>query len=366
MSHDSHDAARHQPCRSPVVAFYEVTQACNLTCRHCRACAQVHAHPEELSTDTALALLDDLASFETPPMVVFTGGDPMRRADLPQLVRHATSLRLRTSAALSATPRVKPDRLAELRDTGLTTIAVSVDGVDEPTHRALRQVPKTLERAIRILRDAKALGLKTQVNTTITRGNVKQIDAMAALLAALQIDRWSVFFLVPTGRATDIERITPWDYEAVFERLLHHQRIQPFAIKTTEAPFFRRYAIERAASPMLNGSRMTMGVNDGRGVVFIGHTGKIEPSGFLPIECGHFPADSVVSIYENHPVFRDLQDPDRLRGKCGVCPYRRVCGGSRARAYAVSRDYLAEEPDCAYRPPLASLSGIKERAICSA
>ncbi|MEQ9459728.1 MAG: radical SAM protein [Phycisphaeraceae bacterium] len=334
MSHDSHDPARHQACRSPVIAFYEVTQACDLTCRHCRACAQVHAHPEELSTDTALALLDDLASFETPPMVVFTGGDPMRRADLPQLVRHATSLRLRTSAALSATPRVKPDRLAELRDAGLTTIAVSVDGVDEPTHRALRQVPKTLERAIRILRDAKALGLKTQVNTTITRGNVEQI--------------------------------TPWDYEAVFERLLHHQRIQPFAIKTTEAPFFRRYAIEHAASPMLNGSRMTMGVNDGRGVVFIGHTGKIEPSGFLPIECGRFPADSVVNVYENHPVFRDLQDPDRLRGKCGVCPYRRVCGGSRARAYAVSRDYLAEEPDCAYRPPLASLSAIKEPATCSA
>ncbi|WP_428388523.1 radical SAM protein [Mucisphaera sp.] len=342
------------------MAFYEVTRACDLACRHCRACAQVHRDPAELTTAQGVALLEDLAGFEDRPQVVLTGGDPVRRPDLPELVARASELGLRPAVALSTTPRVTRERIERLQEEGLTALAVSLDGVDEATHRRLRQVPSTFERALRILADARELGLPTQVNTTITRDNVDQVDAMAELLGTLGIKRWSVFFLVPTGRGGLLARISPADYERVFERLMVQSRQQPYLIKTTEAPFYRRYVIERSGDPMLSAARMKMGVNDGRGVVFISHVGEINPSGFLPIDCGRFPDSSVVDVYRHHELFQALQDPDRLRGKCGVCPYRRVCGGSRSRAYAVTHDVLASEPDCAYVPPLAVRSLSKD------
>ncbi|QDU72332.1 radical SAM protein [Mucisphaera calidilacus] len=341
------------------MAFYEVTRACDLVCRHCRACAQPLACEDELSHEQSLALLDDLAGFEQPPQVILTGGDPMRRSDLPELVRHAAGVGLRPAVALSATPRVTRDRLRELAEAGMSALAVSLDGADEETHRRLRGIPGTFDRAIRILRDADALGVATQVNTTVTRDNVGQIDAMAEMLDNLGIRRWSVFFLVPTGRGSVLERIEPMQYRDVFERLHEQSKMRSFMIKTTEAPFYRRFVIQRDGEGP-RGGKNTLGVNDGRGVVFISHVGEIQPSGFLPLTRGRFPADSVVRVYHEDEVFGALQDPDRLGGKCGVCDFRRVCGGSRARAFALTGDYLAEEPDCGYRPPLAVTPGLQE------
>jgi AdoMet-dependent heme synthase len=196
--------------------------------------------------------------------------------------------------------------------------------------------------------------LPVQVNTSITRRNVHQIDAMAELLSSQGISMWSAFFLVPVGRGIEEQRIAPAEYETVFERLWHHAQCKPYAIKTTEAPHYRRYVLQQGgdplAGPSCGGHRAPLGVGDGKGVMFVNHAGEIYPAGFLPLCCGRFPQNSVVETYQNHPVFLALRDPDRFKGRCGVCEYRYICGGSRARAYAVTGDYLETEPDCVYLP----------------
>ncbi len=349
---------------SPLLVFYEVTRACDLACRHCRACAVTRAHPRELGSQASLTLLDQLAEFPRKPMVVLTGGDPFKRADLIELTAHAAALGLTPSMSPSATPLVTFEALEALRDVGLTRVAISLDGADAPTHDQFRGVAGTFERAIEIIGDCATLQLPVQVNTTIHRGNVHQVHRMAKLLGELPgVSMWSVFFLVPVGRGLRMQRIDPWQYEDVFDRLAQHARRQPYAIKTTEAPFYRRFLLQRGSDPVAarphHAMKAPLGVNDGKGVMFVSHTGQVHPSGFLPIDCGRFPRDSVVSIYQRHPVFLSLRDADQLGGKCGVCEFRTVCGGSRARAWNLTGDLLAPEPDCVYQPRT-------EMATCSA
>ncbi len=212
-----------------------------------------------------------------------------------------------------------------------------------------------------MLQNARELNLAVQINTTVTRRNVHQIDAIAELLAAKGIVMWSVFFLVPVGRGVEEERISAPEYEQVFAKLWRHAQHQPYAVKTTEAPHYRRFVLQHGGDPLAgphgsqsgaarSGHRAPLGVGDGKGVMFVNHRGEIYPAGFLPLCCGKFPTDSVVDVYQNHPTFLALRDPDRFKGRCGACEYRRVCGGSRARAYAVTGDFLAAEPDCVYVP----------------
>lgn len=339
---------------SPLLVFYEVTRACDLACLHCRASAQSHRDPEELSTVRSKALFEQLLQFPKPPLLVFTGGDPLKRPDVFALVRHAQDIGLKTAMTPSATPLVTLDALRQLRDSGLDRLAVSLDGRDAATHDSFRGVAGSFQRTLEILRQAKSLGLGLQVNTTVTRRNVDQIDAMAELLADFGIELWSVFFLVPVGRGLAEQRISPRQYEEVFERLWGHSRRQPYAIKTTEAHHYRRFVLERGGNPQSapggRPQRAPLGVNDGRGVMFVSHTGRIHPSGFLPADCGRFPDQSVVDIYQRHPIFAQLRDPDQLKGKCGACEFRNVCGGSRARAWALTGDFMQSDEDCAYVP----------------
>jgi len=365
--------------RGPFVVFYEVTRACDLVCRHCRACAQPQRDPQELSDGQARRLIDELATFPKRPLLVFTGGDPLKRPDVVDLVRHAAKAGLETAMTPSATPLVTREALRSLRDAGLARLAVSLDGVDPATHDGLRGVAGSFDRTLEIIDQARSIGLPVQINTTITRATVGQIDALAELLAGRGIVLWSVFFLVPVGRGEELARVKPQEYEQVFARLWHYAQRHPYAIKTTEAPHYRRFVLQRHGNPQRpasaagsslradadeaptrsNGdvesnatprSRGPLGINDGKGVMFIDHTGQIFPSGFLAIACGKFPMDSVVDVYRNSTVFRQLRDADQLRGKCGRCEYRYACGGSRARSYAVSGNMLAAEPDCVYEP----------------
>lgn len=343
---------------SPFVAFYEVTQACALACKHCRATAQPCRHPHELSDEDSLALVDEFARFPRPPLLVLTGGDPLERPNLRDIVRRAVSREMHVALTPSATPRLTFSALASLRDAGLGRVAVSLDAADAATHDGFRGAEGSFERTLRAIGDARSLGIPVQVNTTISRHNVGQIDAMAGLLSEQGIVLWSVFFLVPTGRASGDQRVSPDDYEHIFERLWYYARSGPLAIKTTEAPHYRRYVMLRHGGPTAGGSasaksalRSPLGVNDGRGAMFVGHTGTIQPSGFLNLACGQFPRDSVVEVYQRHPAFVALRDTERLEGKCGRCPFRLVCGGSRARAFATTGNMMAEEPDCAYEPP---------------
>lgn len=347
--------------QSPLLVFYEVTQACDLVCQHCRACAQTRPHPAELTTRESVGLIDQLAQFPTPPTLVLTGGDPFKRADIFELIEHAVSLELDVSITPSATPLVTPSTIRRLRESGISRMAISIDGCDAETHDAVRGVAGSFARSLEILTDAREQGIPIQVNTTLTPGNVAQIDAMAELFARHAIVMWSVFFLVPVGRASQLRRLTAEQYEAAFERLWWHSQNQPYVIKTTEAPHYRRFVIQHQlpkGRPRASASPppfVSTGVNDGKGVMFVSHAGLVHPSGFLPILCGIYPLDHVVRIYQESPVFRALRDAMRLEGKCQACEFRNICGGSRARAYAVTDDLFAQEPDCCYMPASSSM-----------
>jgi len=381
--------------RAPLMFYYEITQACDLVCKHCRASAQEEAAPGELSSEQSKALIDQITTFPRRPMLVLTGGDPLKRADLFELVRHAAAAGLHVALTPSATPLATFEAFAKAKEAGVQALGISLDGADAPTHDAFRGWQGSFQRTLRMLADARRLELPVQVNTSITRRNFHQIDAMAELLRGEGIAMWSVFFLVPVGRGLEEKRIAPEEYEVAFERLWHHAETQPYSVKTTEAPHYRRYVLQQGGDPLAGpqgfgkgavpdqpsvgaplgkgtvpfslrenrdspqivsrpgpstGRRAPLGVGDGKGVMFVSHTGGIYPAGFLPLVCGRFPEDSVVDVYQNHPTFRALRDPDRFGGRCGICEYRHVCGGSRARAYALSGDPLAEEPDCIYVP----------------
>jgi MoaA/NifB/PqqE/SkfB family radical SAM enzyme len=252
----------------------------------------------------------------------------------------------------SATPLVTAEAVARLHGSGLHRLAVSLDGADPQTHDGFRGVDGSFAHTRWIVDEARRVGLPVQINTTVARHNHHQIDALAELIGEMEVALWSVFFLVPTGRASFDQRLTADECEAAFERLWRHQREHRLAIKTTEAPHYRRYVLRRQKSAARPSKRPpSIATNDGKGVMFIGHTGEIYPSGFLPIACGRFPLDSPVRVYQEAALFRALREPDRLGGKCGACEFREVCGGSRARAFAVAGDPLAAEPDCAYVPP---------------
>jgi radical SAM protein len=341
--------------QAPFIVFWETTQACDLACRHCRACAVPQRSPDELTTAEGKRLLDDVRAMGTP-LCVLTGGDPAKRPDLVDLVAYGTSIGLRMALTPSATPLVTRDLLTRLHAAGLARLAVSLDGAARRSHDLFRGVDGSYARTFEILHDAKELGLTTQVNTTVTRFNEHELDLIAGDLVNLGIELWSVFFVVPTGRACEADLLDPEDVERVLVRLAQLAERAPYDMKTTAAPMFRRVLLQRrhrrdTIVGLSDGiGRSPRGVNDGQGVAFVSHRGDVMPSGFLPIVCGNVRDRPLPFIYRESPLFRELRDPDALRGKCGACEFKRVCGGSRARAYAMTGDPLTGDPACAYVP----------------
>lgn len=342
---------------APFLVFWELTRACDLACRHCRACAIPDRDPRELSTDEGKALLRSIHEMGTP-LVVLTGGDPAKRADLVELVRYGTEIGLRVALTPSATPLVTTELLTELRDAGLARLAVSLDAATRGVHDGFRGVEGSHARTFQILRTARELGITTQVNTSVTRFNKHELPFIAGNLAELGIELWSVFFIVPTGRGADLACLDRDETEAILDWLATVAEQRVFDVKTTAAPHFRRVLLQRKFRHddivgLRDGiGRAVRGVNDGQGVAFVSHIGEVYPSGFLPIACGDVRTEGLPAIYRDHPLFRSLREPEELGGKCGVCEFRKVCGGSRARAYAVTGDPLAEDPACNYQPRL--------------
>lgn len=346
--------------QNPFIVIWEVTRACALKCLHCRAEAQPLADPRQLTTEEGKNLIDQIYEMGNP-LLVFTGGDPLMRPDLYELTQYAIAKGLRVSMTPSATPRVTEGAIAKAKEVGLSRWAFSVDGPNAEIHDRFRGTRGSFDLTVRSLATLKRLGLPIQINTTISRYNVHALEEMAALVEEWGAVLWSVFFLVPTGRGQLDDMISAEEHERVFEWLVQKSKQVSYGIKTTAAPAYRRVAMMDAARSRQAGvegvqkrpdflGRAQQGVNDGNGFVFISHIGEVCPSGFLPIVCGNVREQPLAEIYRESPVFRELRNPDQLKGKCGVCEFRHMCGGSRARAYGVTGDYLESDPSCAYIP----------------
>ncbi len=355
--------------RAPFLVIWETTQACDLACKHCRAEAQPNRHPDELSTAEAKRLLEDVRRFG-PIIFVFSGGDALKRPDIVELVAYGAQLGLRMAITPATTPLCSREKIQALKDAGLARLAVSLDGSNPGIHDEFRQVAGSFQHGLRILRTAQEIGLSTQVNTVVARHNLEDFDALCELMRELGIVFWEVFFLVPMGRAKPEDVASAEAFETVFERLYELSKTAPFDIKATAAPQYSRVVLQHKVAERRNGKRheatdvltdgvehslkdgigRARGVNDGDGFMFVSHTGEIFPSGFLPVSAGNVRSDDLVEVYRESELFRALRDRASFKGKCGVCEYLPMCGGSRARAYAVTGDYLEAEPFCVHVP----------------
>ncbi len=379
MSAHHHHSRLPQPsaidfAQTPFVAIWETTRACDLACRHCRAEAIPERSADELTTEQGFALLTELAEMGTP-ICVLSGGDPAKRPDLCDLVLHGTKTGMRMATIPAATPLLTRDLIRDLKDAGLAQMALSLDGPTAEIHDTFRGVPGAFELTLQAARWAHELGMPLQINTTFSAFNRQAIDAMSELVRNLRVVFWEVFFLVPMGRGRELDQMNADQFEELFARLAAVARSVDFIVKITEAPHYRRYlmqhppqGVSKSGHPGSSGPGFLpahmrrdfgpggsigvapKGVNSGNGYVFVNYEGEIFPSGFLPLSCGNVKRDSITEVYRSHPVFRELRTADLLKGKCGICEYRHICGGSRARAYAMTGDYLDVEPFCAYEP----------------
>ncbi|RME44875.1 MAG: radical SAM/SPASM domain-containing protein [Caldilineae bacterium] len=367
----------------PFMIIWETTQACDLACRHCRAEAQPEPHPDALTFEQGKRLLEQAASFGKPsPIFIFTGGDPFKRADIFDLVRHARDVGLMPAVSPSGTPLLTRDNLQKLKDAGAKAISLSIDASTPERHDDFRRVPGSFNLTVNGWKAARDIGLKLQVNTTVTRYNLTDLPQLFKLVQELGAMTWSLFFLVPTGRGQTEDEIAPTEYEAVMHFLYDVSKY--ISAKPTEGHHYKRVVLQRSIleekglpledyialhpvyyqlkaeleqivaekglQPRPTIKRTPMHINAGNGFVFISHLGDVFPSGFMPVRAGNVKEQSLVEIYRHAPLFRTLRDPSQLEGRCGLCEFSGVCGGSRSRAYAVTGDPMAEEPFCTYEP----------------
>jgi radical SAM protein len=358
--------------RCPLLVLWETTQACDLACCHCRACAQSKRHPLELTTLEAEKLIRDVANLN-PPIFILTGGDPLKRSDIFYLVRRAVAHGLHPAMTPSATPLLTREAIADLKRAKLSRLAVSLNGSVPELHDAFRGVNGSYARTLEAIHWANQFGLPIQVNTSISKRNIGDLENMANLLKQFKLVLWSAFFLVPTGRAQMADLLSAAEVEEAFATLYRFSKELPFKVKTTEAQHYRRYIIQqrlrskgqRPFAANDNGWEKTipglLPINDGKGFVFVSHTGEVCPSGFLPVSAGNVRVDSLTDIYRNSPVLTSLRDTSNLQGKCGACEFKEICGGSRARAYAITGNMFAEDPCCNYIP--AALRAREEKHL---
>jgi radical SAM protein len=345
--------------RSPLLVIWEVTQACDLSCAPCRSSLRPERDSQELTTEQGFRLLDEVKCFGNP-LMVFTGGDPLKRTDLFDLIGYSVGLGLRTNVTPSATPRLTDEAIDRFKSSGIARMAVGLDGPNASVHDAFRRVGGTFERAMAALRRAQEIGLETQVQTTVNHRNKGLLGQIAERVFETNGKMWSLFFPVATGLAVD-DDLTGEEYEEVFETLYELSKYAPFDIKTTEGMHYRRYIAQHQHSPVKPGENArrvawrSAGVGDGKGFVFVSHRGEIYPSGFLPVSGGNVLRDSLVGVYQSSPLFIDLRNPAKRDGKCGYCDYHNLCGGSRSRAYALTGNYLGPDPRCTYQPQHAEL-----------
>lgn len=370
--------------RAPFLVIWEITQACELACRHCRASAMPGPFPGELSTDEGRRLIDQVAEMGAK-VLVLSGGDPASRPDLCDLVRHGKSRGLRMATVPAATSRLTLPLVRDLGRAGLDQIAFSLDFPDAARHDGFRGSPGAFQRTLAAVGWAHECGIPAQINSCVWAESLPFLPETAARVEEMGIVFWEVFFLVPVGRGTLLPGLSAEQCEETFAVLHRAQAKKKFIVKVTEAPHYRRYLAQRRDREMrpVEGKGepgtpavppeprrpanarhpesielASRGVNAGNGFCFVSHQGEVFPSGFLPVSAGNVRRAPLAAIYRDSDLFRSLRDPNRLKGRCGRCPYRSLCGGSRSRAYALTGDWLETDPWCGYEPP--ERGGIRE------
>ena len=376
---------------SPFVAIWEMTRACDLACVHCRAAAQSRRSQFELTTEEGFKLIDDIARLG-PRVFVITGGDPLKRHDLFDTIAYANEAGLEPSVTPSATPLLTPEAIARMKEKGVKRLAISLDHYTRRDHDEFRRVPGSFDLTIRAIEAARDNDIPVQINSTVTKLTAGDMPKLADLLTQYRnVVMWSVFFLVPTGRAKTADMIEAEEVERLFGSLYEISKRVPFNVRTTEAMHYRRFVMQRMmaaqgkttdslispetglidASTLFMGhatgrlgvqqqsgaiTRAPKGVNEAKGFVFISHIGDVFPSGFLPLKAGNVKKESIVDLYRNSELFRRLRDSANLKGKCGTCEFRDLCGGSRSRAWSVTGDVFASDPICTYQPAAVAVA----------
>lgn len=343
---------------SPFLVIWEVTRACDLACHHCRASAEPLPLPGELTPPEGKKLLDDIHEMGCK-IVVLSGGDPMKRRDLCDLLAYGKSIGLRMATIPAATDLLTKEALTKIKNTGVDQIAFSLDFPTEKLHDEFRGTPGAYAKTMKAIEWAHDLDLPLQINTTITAQSLPYLRDMADFVEKSRIVFWEVFFLVPMGRGADLASLTADQCEEAFEILYDVQKRNSFVLKITEAPHYRRFVAQKEKSGAILPERLrrsegpggSMGlapkaVNSGKGFCFVSYKGEIFPSGFLPIDSGNVRTSSIASVYRDSELFRSLRDSSQLTGACGECSFRDMCGGSRSRALALTGSHLAPDPWC--------------------
>lgn len=362
-------AAQHAPrdyARAPLNVYWEMTQACALACRHCRMEAMPSAHPLELTFEEGVEFLNQIPGFGDPlPQLILTGGDPLARPDLFELIDEARRLGIGVSITPAATTAFTRDVLVRLKQHAVEGLGLSLDGSTQQRHDSIRGVPGTFDRTIQAMHWARELGMPLQVNTLVSVETAADLPAIYDLLQPLGVARWSLFFLISVGRGKVLQPLSPEDAETLMQWVYKISNQAPFIVATTEAPSYRRVAIERMRAEGQTGEQIKrspagrgFGIRDGHGIVFVSHTGDICPAGFLPLPAGNVRTDRLVDVYRNAPLFQALHDPASFEDRCGVCEFHTLCGGSRARAFAATGNPLASDPLCSRQPRVSQYADL--------
>ena len=361
----------------PMLVFWETTRACGVACRHCRAAALTTPLPGELDVAEGRDLIDQVAGFGRPyPILVLTGGDCLLRPDLFELVEHAKNLGIPVALSPSVTPALSAEMIERIATSGVRAVSISLDGATAATHEGVRAIEHHFDDTVAAIRALVAAGLDVQINTTVMRENLDELADIAALVQSTGAHVWEVFFLVHVGRGVATNAITPAEHEDVCHFLFDASAYE-FIVRTVEAPFFRRVVAARRAggeapasatyraltarlsdqlgAPTRKPSAHTAATRDGKGILFVAYDGEVYPAGFLPLGLGNLRERPLSEIYRDNEVLREIRGT-AFEGRCGRCEYADLCGGSRARAFAVDGNPLGEDPACIYEP-VAGLAG---------
>ena len=338
--------------------LWELTRLCDLHCRGCPSGASEQRDPNELSTYEAYKTIDQIATLR-PRELMITGGDPLERDDVGQIVDYARRRGLDPALVLSATRELTFDAIAKLQNNGLTSAVFSVDGATAASHESLHGVAGTFAATLRAMHWATRTGLRVEVNTLVTHDNAAELEAIVELIRPFSIVRWNVHFLVPTGASRNLPMTTATEVEQAFATLDAIRARETFALRTVEAPHYRRFRVQQILGAWgdftgyadENDSRrdiLDAALDGARSFVYISHSGEVRPSEFAPHSAGNLRFRPLGDIYRGSDLFVALRDPDNLRGTCRECDYRTLCGGSRARAYAMTGDLFGADPLCAW------------------